>query len=49
MDFESRAIRTVYAMPRAAVFGERGLSLSPDGKFLLFSQVDQDENQIFIQ
>jgi len=47
--FDHQSVRTLYVMPRLPVYGERGLALSADGKFLLFSQVDQNENQIFMQ
>ncbi len=49
LDFATRAVRTIYVMPKLPVYAGHGLSLSPDGKSLLFSQVDRDEYQIFAQ
>ena len=49
LDFARRGVRTVYEMPRPPVFAGNGLALSPDGKTLLFVEVDQDESSIFVQ
>jgi Tol biopolymer transport system component/DNA-binding winged helix-turn-helix (wHTH) protein len=41
--------RTVWTMQRPPIFGNAGLALSPDGKTLLFAEVDQDDSTIFVQ
>jgi Tol biopolymer transport system component/DNA-binding winged helix-turn-helix (wHTH) protein len=49
LDIASRAVRTVHTMLRPPLFGGRGLALSPDGKVLLFCQIDLDGSNIFVQ
>jgi Tol biopolymer transport system component/DNA-binding winged helix-turn-helix (wHTH) protein len=49
LDLDRRSNRILQVMPRSPVYAERGLALSADGKFLLYSQVDQNQNQIFVQ
>ncbi len=48
-DFARQTDRTVYVMPKAPIFADNGLSLSPDGKVLLFVEVDRDDSSIFVQ
>jgi Tol biopolymer transport system component len=43
------APRTIYRMSKRPVNGAGGLALSPDGKTLLFAQVDTDGASIFAQ
>jgi Tol biopolymer transport system component/DNA-binding winged helix-turn-helix (wHTH) protein len=48
-EFSNESVRTVYALKRPPIYASAGLALSPDGKTLLFAQVDQDDSNIFIQ
>jgi Tol biopolymer transport system component/DNA-binding winged helix-turn-helix (wHTH) protein len=47
--FSNQAVRTVYALRQPPIWASAGLALSPDGKTILFAQVDQDDSNIFIQ
>jgi Tol biopolymer transport system component/DNA-binding winged helix-turn-helix (wHTH) protein len=49
IDLASRAVRTAHIMSRPPLYGGRGLALSPDGKTLLFCQIDVDGSNIFVQ
>lgn len=47
--FSGGAARTVWTTQRPPIFGDAGLALSPDGKRLLFAEVDQSDSTIFVQ
>ena len=47
--FSNQAVRTVYALRQPPIWASAGLALSPNGKTILFAQVDQDDSNIFIQ
>jgi Tol biopolymer transport system component len=47
-DLASGTIRTVYELQRPPAFGG-GLAVSPDGKTLLFTQVDREGSRVFVQ
>jgi Tol biopolymer transport system component/DNA-binding winged helix-turn-helix (wHTH) protein len=49
LDFDGSAAKTIYVLRKRPLSGGGGLSISPDGKVLLFAQVDQDETDIFVQ
>jgi Tol biopolymer transport system component len=49
LDIDTGSVRVVHTLTKPPVFGERGLALSPDGKVLLFCQVDLDGSDIFVQ
>ncbi len=45
----SNHLRTIHVMAQPPVFGGGGLTISPDGKTILFAQVDRDDTNIFVQ
>lgn len=49
MKFADGSVQTVCVLRKPPVFGNAGLALSPDGKTLLFAQVDQADSNIFVQ
>jgi Tol biopolymer transport system component len=48
-DFARRSSQIIFEMPKPPVYFGIGLALSPDGKVLLFVEVDQDDSSIFVQ
>jgi sugar lactone lactonase YvrE len=46
LSFSTRATTPVIRMARPPAFGSFGLSVSPDGKWLLYTQVDQRSSDI---
>jgi hypothetical protein len=47
--FTAGSVRTVCVLRKPPIYGSAGLGLSPDGRLLLFAQVDQDDSNLFIQ
>jgi Tol biopolymer transport system component len=47
-DFETRQVRQLLQFPRPPVSSLPGLAVSPDGRWLLYSQVDEDNADIII-
>jgi hypothetical protein len=41
--------RAIYTLTKPPLFGGTGLTVSPDGKTILFAQVDRDDSSIFVQ
>jgi Tol biopolymer transport system component len=48
LDFGTGRTRRIYDLQRPPAFGG-GLTLSPDGQWVLFTQVDRDGSSIFVQ
>jgi Tol biopolymer transport system component len=48
LDFASKRIATVFTMPGKPVFGSPGLTISPDGRTILYSQVDQQGSDVML-
>ncbi len=46
LDFSTREIAAVYAIEKAPLFGTPSLNLSPDGRYLIYSQLDQSGSDI---
>lgn len=49
LDFASGIVRNVHVLQNSPVYGNSGLALSPDGKVILFAEIDQDSSNIFLQ
>lgn len=47
-DFRAKKISPVFAPSKPLPIGNPGLAISPDGKYLLFSEVDQDQSNVMI-
>jgi len=47
-DFGTKRISSLFAPPRPLPIGNPGLALSPDGRFLLYSEVDQDQSNVMV-
>jgi Tol biopolymer transport system component len=48
LDLETKKTSLVFAPSKRLAVGNPGLTLSPDGKFLLFAQVDLDQSNIML-
>jgi hypothetical protein len=48
LDLASKRIATVFTMPGKPVFGSPGLTISPDGRTILYSQVDQQGSDVML-
>jgi hypothetical protein len=47
-DFSSRAVRPLLKLPHEPLWNHSGLSVSNDGKWLLYSQLDQSVNDLML-
>ena len=47
-DFERRRLRQIAVLEKAPAMGDSGLAVSPDGRYVLFSQIDQSDSDIML-